>query len=79
MWTLKEMLFAQLLVFVFLFCDTDAAGFTIDQFKHAKLVGKDDLPGFKQSETIRVLYYFHTGECQGYIVILRVEKVNDNQ
>lgn len=60
--TLVKYLIAHLSIFVFLLCDTDAAGFTVDQFKHAKLVEKDDLPGFKQSETIRVLYYFHVGK-----------------
>ena len=42
--------------------ETDAFEFTVNQFKHAKITKKEDLPGFKNSKTVSVLYYFQKGK-----------------
>ncbi|XP_061174523.1 thioredoxin domain-containing protein 16-like [Saccostrea echinata] len=51
----NNFLTVQLLTLV---CESVAVGFTVDQFNHAKLIKKEDLPGFKQSKTVSVLYYY---------------------
>lgn len=47
-----------LILFVLLSTECDA----VNQFKHAKLIKKEELPDFKKSNTISVLYYFLKGK-----------------
>ena len=48
--------------------ETGAFEFTVNQFKHAKTIKKEDLPGFKNSKTVSVLYYFQKGKfCSSFL------------
>lgn len=50
------------------FSETDAFEFTVNQFKHGKIIKKEDLPGFKNSKTVSVLYYFQKGKfCTSFL------------
>lgn len=51
-----------LILLVLLSTECDAVEFTVNQFKHAKLIKKEELPDFKKSNTISVLYYFLKGK-----------------
>lgn len=51
-----------LILFVLLSTECDAVEFTVNQFKHAKLIKKEELQDFKKSNTISVLYYFLKGK-----------------
>ncbi|XP_062571904.1 thioredoxin domain-containing protein 16-like [Saccostrea cucullata] len=54
----RNIITIQLVTLFSIFCESVAVGFTVDQFNHAKLIRKEDLPGFKQSKTVSVLYYY---------------------
>lgn len=58
MGTPVNILTALISLFVLLSTDCDAVEFTVNHFKHAKLIKKEELPEFKKSNTISVLYYF---------------------
>lgn len=68
MGTPVNILTALISLFVLLSTDCDAVEFTVNQFKHAKLIKKEELPEFKKSNTISVLYYFLKGKLHTWRV-----------
>lgn len=68
MGTPVNILTALISLFLLLSTDCDAVEFTVNQFKHAKLIKKEELPDFKKSNTISVLYYFLKGKLHTWRV-----------
>lgn len=68
MGTPVNILTALISLFVLLSTDCDAVEFTVNHFKHAKLIKKEELPEFKKSNTISVLYYFLKGKLHTWRV-----------